>query len=178
LALLQGKATVLYRPHPRETVEQRNWTREHLTRAGNRVVVAETCTTEEALATCDTVCTVLSNCAYDAAYLNFFSAAPLVVPVLLLFNSELRDFYQRTVDIRQLPYVGQHLTLTAWSESGLAEVLRSTSEPGTRRAVWEAAHTALPDPTRAVSRVLGAVWALGYGLPTAHLARVKKHPSA
>lgn len=161
LASLQGEATVLYRPHPRETALQKAWTQQHLAAAGTRVVMAETCDTEAALVACDTMCTVLSNCAYDAAYLNFFSAAPLVVPVLLLFDTELRDFYQRTVDIRRLPYVDQQLTLTAWSESGLAEVLRNSIEPSTQRAVWGAARTVLPDPTQAVSRVLEAVWALG-----------------
>lgn len=160
LASLEANATVLYRPHPRETDTQKAWTRAQLTDAGLRVVVAENYSTEDALLACNTVCTILSNCAYDAAYLNFFSDAPLLAPVLLLFDEELRSFYQQTVDIRHLPYVEKGLTLPVWDIGQLPTVLRHAAGPEARKALWQAARKVLPDPTHAITRVLDAVWDL------------------
>lgn len=161
LTQLQANATVLYRPHPRETEAQKAWTIDHLTEAGLRVLVAESCSTEDALLACNTVCTILSNCAYDAAYLNFFSETPWVAPMLLLFDDELRGFYQQTVDIRRLPYVKQGLALSVWDQAHLPAALHSVAQPETREALWRAARAMLPDPTHAITRVLDAVWELG-----------------
>jgi hypothetical protein len=162
IAALQGNATILYRPHPRETVVEQIWTQQLLLRSGKRVVLVEGCSTEEALAACDTMSTILSNCAYDAAYLNFFSSAPVLVPLLLLFDAELRDFYYHTLNIRHLPYVEKHLAIPVWRENDLAEVLHSSTEPETRYALWCAARSVLSNPSQSVSRVLDALWTLGW----------------
>lgn len=158
---MQADGAVLYRPHPRESREQREWTQRRLAHAGLRAAIAEDCSTEEALATCDTACTVMSNCAYDAAYLNYFSDCPLLVPVLLLFDQELRDFYQQSIDIRSLPYVQQRLAATVWNLEDLPVALRRTRQPAFRHRTWQNACATLHDPTMAVSRTLDAVWQLG-----------------
>jgi hypothetical protein len=154
---LAQPVTILYRPHPRETIEGKVWTQRWLQQSGIPMKTFDTGTTEEALSACDTVCTVLSNCAYDAAYMNYFSLQPLVMPLLLLFNDELRAFYAKTIDINRLPYIEQGLAAAVWNAADMGSALETSTHRKSRIAVWTAAKKLLPDPSKAIDEVFDAL---------------------
>jgi hypothetical protein len=150
-----------YRPHPRESDEQvasvEGWLRE----GGLDFDTLRETPTEHVLAACDAACAVFSNCAYDAAFLNYFSDAPLVTPVLLLYDAELVAFLGSTGDSMKLPYVTDGLALAVWEAQGLPAALESAVAGAGRAATWQAARTRLPDPGRAAALVASELLRLG-----------------
>lgn len=149
--------TVLYRPHPRESTAQQTWTQDWLIASGLKAIYYADGSTEQALAACDVVCSVMSNCAYDAAYLNYFSTRPLISPVLMLFDAELRSFYESIVKIQDLPYLSKHLALPVWNAQDLAPTLQGAATPLVQQQLWRAAHSALEDASTACERILEAI---------------------
>ena len=137
---------VAYRPHPRESAAQIRETAELLQRSGLSVTSLAVASAEESLLACDVVCTMFSNCAYDAAYLNRFSDAPLVVPVLMLFEPDMQAMLETAGDYRALPYFRQDLALSVWERSQLGPVLAEAFAEAGRHRVWKAAHRHLHDP--------------------------------
>jgi len=160
---LPGDTRIAYRPHPRELPQERAWMREWFRSIGVPVVVLEQCSTEEALAACHAACTVFSNCAYDAAYLNYFSAGPLVTPVMLLFDEEMVSFYSSIANFSELPYFSRNLVLSVREASALAPALLDATLGDAGSRVWRAARDALPDPVGAVERMIAVLVAAAQG---------------
>lgn len=156
LGLAPGTRFV-YRPHPRELPQERERTRELLREAGMEAAVLEAESTEEALVACDAACTVFSNCAYDAAYLNYFSASPLVTPMMLLFDPEMASFYSAIARFEDLPYFSQGLAVAVRDPSGLAASLAEAVGEAGRAQTWRAARRSLPDPSLAAGRMAEAL---------------------
>lgn len=142
-----------YKPHPRETWREIEKTLEWFSATGMSVKTMGEYSTEASLAACDVACTVFSNCAYDAAYLNRFSPRPLLVPVLMLFDRELVDFYSEIAEFSSLPYFSKELALPVWNERELTPVLADALAGATIERVWANARR-LPDPSMAVERLL------------------------
>jgi hypothetical protein len=153
---LATPADVAYRAHPRETRQEIEETQQWFAAAGLRVKVMKECTTEAALAACDVACTVFSNCAYDAAYLNRFSPGPLVVPILMLFDQELLNFYSEIIEISSLPYFSKQLALPVWGETEMLHSLEAALSDDTKAHIWANAGQ-LPDPSMAIKTVLEAL---------------------
>lgn len=155
----------VYRPHPRELPGERAETLSWLAEAGLAVATLDEATTEEALVACDAACTVFSNCAYDAAYLNYFSAAPLVTPMMLLFDAEMASLYASLAPFDELPYHSQGLVAAVRERAALGAALaEAIGEAGKARA-WRAARQSLPDPSLAASRMAAALHAAAAGAP-------------
>jgi hypothetical protein len=153
---------VIHHPHPRESAPQRARMLDWLEAQRLDYVTIEEGRPEEALVACDAACTLFSNCAYDAAYLNFFSDEPLVTPVLMLFDSEIRDFLCSAADLRELPYVRHGLARTVWSVSELSGALFDASSIVGRQAAWEGSKAHLQSPQEAVQRILREAYALAH----------------
>lgn len=147
---------VAYKAHPRETRRDVEETMQWFAAAGIRVKVIEECTTEASLAACDVACTVFSNCAYDAVYLNRFSPKPLVVPILMLFDRELLDFYSEITEVSSLPYISKQLALPVWREAEMVHTLVAALGDDSRAQIWANARV-LPDPSMASKRILDAL---------------------
>ena len=159
---LATPVNVVYKAHPRETWRDIEETMQWFAAAGVRVQLMEKCTTEASLAACDVACTVFSNCLYDAAYLNRFSPEPLVVPILMLFDRELLDFYSEITKISALPYFSQQLALPVWREAEMVHTLVAALSDDSRAQVWANARV-LPDPSMASKKILDALaGATGY----------------
>lgn len=153
---LEMPVDVAYKPHPRETRRDIEETMQWFAAADIHVKVMRECTTEASLAACDVVCTVFSNCAYDAAYLNRFSPAPLVVPILMLFDRELLDFYSEVTEVASLPYISKQLALPVWSDAEMVHTLVTALGDDLRAQIWANARV-LPDPSMASKRILDAL---------------------
>ena len=58
---------------------------------------------EDLIPACDVVCSMFSNCNFDACYINWFSSEGGCVPLSLLYNKEVLDYYSAIVDVETFP---------------------------------------------------------------------------
>lgn len=151
-----GPCIALYRPHPRESKQEINWTFGRLNRTGVRCIMSDVQEVEHALLTCDVVCSAFSNCTYDVAYLNYFSEKPLITPVSLYFDPEVISYFERIVKLTEFPYLKSGLVLTARDSNQLFETLASAATPSEKKRYWENAQQ-LANPAKASARVLGRI---------------------
>jgi hypothetical protein len=144
------------RSHPRENAEQRAATRAMFAAMAMKIVTLDDCPVEDALIACDVACSLFSNCTFDAAYLNRFSAAPLAVPLSMLFDPEIAAYCRTQVNFEEFPYHRTGLVLPVYRGEELPSVLRHALEPATRAEVWRRCGS-LPNPAEAPRRILDAV---------------------
>jgi hypothetical protein len=150
-------ADVIYKPHPRESEEQRRRALETMQVSLPRVHFLEAWPIEDALLLCDCVCAVMSNCLYDAAYLNFHSTQPLVTPVAMLHSVELHNDLSSKISFESLPYVTLGLAQVALPGSDLSAQLFAALGDDDKRHCWQAAKTNLADPEFATARILDLI---------------------
>lgn len=146
----------VYRPHPRESEADCQWTRNTLLEMGLDVRMSEEKDVEHALLGCDVVCSAFSNCTYDVAYLNYFSQRPIITPVSLFFDEEIIAYFRKMVRLSEFPYLKAGLVEEVRSSSALGESLRSAANPQAKLRYWEAAQR-LHDPVAAPVKVLDRV---------------------
>jgi hypothetical protein len=154
---LPGPRVAAYRSHPRENDEDRRRTLDVIRDAGLDVLSLDGESVEDALLAGDVVGSAFSNCAYDAAYLNFFSGQPLLVPVCLFFEPGVVDYFQRIVRLKEWPYLKSGLVLPVYRHEDLSQALTSAAGDEAKRRYWEAARQNLVSPDGASQRVLDAI---------------------
>ncbi|WP_097108312.1 hypothetical protein [Hoeflea halophila] len=148
---------VVYKPHPRESEAQRQQTLEIMHSCLPQVHFLEAWPIEDALLLCDCVCAVMSNCLYDAAYLNFHSSSPLVTPVAMLHSSKLHGDLASRISFEVLPYVALGLAKVALPGTDLSTQLFAAIGQEGKRDCWRAARSNLADPGSATSRILDLI---------------------
>jgi len=157
--LAQRRPTVaFYRPHPRETEAEAQWTFELMQASGADALLSDARDVEHALLACDVVCSAFSNCTYDAAYLNHFSREPLITPMALLFDEEIVDYFRRMVRLREFPYLKAGLAKAVRDPDALAAALEQAAGPEDKALYWNRA-SALANPAETPARILDAILA-------------------
>ncbi|MCE3235555.1 MAG: hypothetical protein K0Q50_1735 [Vampirovibrio sp.] len=147
---LNAKPTVLYKPHPRENNLQRKRTIEVMSRVSDNVRFLEGWPVEDSLLACDCVCSIMSNCLYDGAYLNFYSETPLLSPVSVLTSESLMSNLNSKIAFDALPYTRLGLATTVLSKETLADNLEfALSNEGIERAWFSAKRNLVPPDTAA-----------------------------
>lgn len=111
---------VLFRKHPRETSEEAQEIIRMIESSGMHYRLANQLSVEQSLLVCNTVCSIFSNCIYDACYLNYFSELPLLTPVILAYHPDIIK-YARQFDVYEAsPYKNQNLAFVCESNKQLA----------------------------------------------------------
>ncbi|RME33284.1 MAG: hypothetical protein D6786_08105, partial [Gammaproteobacteria bacterium] len=105
---------------------------------------------EESLAAARVVASCYSSCALDLAYLNRLAQRPLGGAVALLFEPDLRDWYQNYSGLDSLPLAGLGLALEVGEEKALDAALDQASDPEWQAQCHLHAAEVLPDPEQAV----------------------------
>jgi len=154
---LPGPRVAAYRSHPRENDDDRRRTLGVIRNAGLDVLSLDGESVEDALLAGDVIGSAFSNCAYDAAYLNFFSEQPLIVPVCLFFEPGVVEYFQRIVRLKEWPYLKSGLVLPVYRREDLSKALAHAAGDDAKRRYWEAARGNLLSPDGASQRVLDAV---------------------
>jgi len=147
----------VYRPHPRESDDDCQWTCNTLREMGLDARMSEEKDVEHALLGCDVVCSAFSNCTYDVAYLNYFSGQPLITPLSLFFDEEIIAYFRKMVRLSEFPYLKAGLVEEVKKVGDLAESLRSAAQPQTKLRYWQAAqrlHSPIAAPGKVLERVL------------------------
>jgi hypothetical protein len=157
LPTLSRPVTVLLRPHPREDAAQRQMTEQLFADAAVPVHLRADGTIQDALVTCDVVVSVFSTCTFDTAYLNRYAAAPVAVPVSLLFDPEIATYCQQHGNYLEFQHHTLGIVKPVYAAADLTATLDDCIRAETKRDVWERAHAYLPDPADAPERVLSVV---------------------
>ncbi|WP_156402851.1 MULTISPECIES: hypothetical protein [unclassified Bradyrhizobium] len=152
-----GEIQVLYKPHPRESDNARQETSALLTSYGLTHHILSDWSIECALLACDVASSILSNCLYDAAYLNHFSPEPLAAPVAWLVEPDIQEFFDAVVPAKQLPYANAGLALLLYDTRNVAEIIDQARKAPERTALWRAAQQNLVDPLQANDLVASAI---------------------
>jgi len=152
-----GLPTVAWRPHPKESPQQRARGAELLGSDGAVVLDAHAPSLESLLATSDVLCSAFSNCGADLVHLGRAATSPLGSVVFALFEPGLRDQYRRWTGLDDLPLTTAGLARTARRVQDLPGALRRAAQPDERRTMWERAARQLPDPAGAARRVLACI---------------------
>ena len=148
----------VYRPHPREGPADVESIQVLLRTMGINVRISDcSVSVEQSLAACDVVCTLFSNCLYDAAFINKFSDEPLFTPMALMFDRDIVNYYQEKVGFEQIPYLKADLAYPVLSERELAVALDDALQLETRQRFWLAAQNNLQDCEMAVSLALDEI---------------------
>ncbi len=157
VASLTDPVTVLVRPHPRESAQQREATESLFADSGLNWVSAHDGAVEEALIACDVSCSLFSSCTYDAAYLNRFSGTPVTVPVSMLFDAEIVHYCEQHVNFETFPYHRAGAVLAVHDKHRLSEVIDQALHSTVQQEVWRRAHEHLADPAAAPQLALDAI---------------------
>lgn len=151
---LKERPAIIYKPHPRESKADREMTMDILSGSQQKVHFLEGWPIESALLACDCVCSIMSNCLYDAAYLNFFSGTPLVTPVSFVSSPHLVEELDEDIVFDQLPYSRFDLAMVIRSSDGLVDKLAFALSQEGREQAWRSARRSLSSPERAASKAL------------------------
>ncbi|QQR35338.1 hypothetical protein JI749_13365 [Devosia oryziradicis] len=157
-AIADTGCQLVYKPHPRESAAGQQATESLFAAAGVTQRTLSDWTIESALLACDVATSILSNCLYDAAYLNYFSATPLIAPVAWLTEQEVRAVFDAVTSVHDLPYQSAGIAHLVQERADMNRV-RSAALPETRRQLWQAARANLTDPREAGDRVAAAILA-------------------
>lgn len=152
----EGRAQLVYWPHPKESPEDAAAVREVLGAAGLELGAPPWRSTEEGLCACDLVVTGYSTCGYDQMHLNRLSPAPLGVVVYAAFDPEIRSLASAAGGSPTPPVEGG-LGLVVEVEADLATTLQTALTEPARRSAWRAARSRLIAPEGAASRILGTI---------------------
>lgn len=151
---LRDRPRLVLRPHPRENAGDRHRTEAMFASAGLETLPFAEGPVEEAIIACDVVVSLFSICTFDTAYLNRFAAAPVAVPMSLLFDEEIAAYCRQHGNYFDFAHHTQGIVKPVYDAAELPAALETALLPATAADVWERAHSYLPDPVRAPHRVL------------------------
>jgi hypothetical protein len=157
VAELNQDLIVLVRSHPRETPDQQAELALLFKEAKVQTIFCNEGQVDTILPACDIVCSLFSNCTYDASYQNWFSSQPLSVPVSLLFDPEIATYYRERVDFEDLPIHAEGLVIPVYAQKNLATVLYDSLSIESKKKTWERAKKVLPDPQSSIKRIAEAI---------------------
>jgi len=158
LSELNEEFRLLYRPHPKETTQLRDWTIRIFEKSGVKIILDENEEVEAGLCACDVVLSAFSTCGYDAQQLNRVSACPLNVTVYLLFNRELKNWFRKYTKLENIPLVNKDLALQVISADEINDVIYQALKPEIKYAIWRNIRITLPDPEYASEHIINAIY--------------------
>lgn len=148
------KLVIFYRPHPRESEADKEETIRLLNSSGLEWKILSTKLVEESFLACDLVCSFFSNCLYDAAYLNYFSLNPMVIPVVMNFHPEIKKYTNQFNLYEISPYRNQDLAFFCESPSTLANDINYLLSSECSHKYWLQSKIKLKNPNKSLDKIL------------------------
>ncbi|KGP63641.1 hypothetical protein EP47_03190 [Legionella norrlandica] len=130
------EATIIYRQHPRESNEQAQNTIKLLENSKIAFRLMKHEKVEYTLILCDAVCSILSNCLYDASYLNFFSPVPFITPVSLCYEQDILKHLNNYNMINSSPYRAKNIAFMFDSKKPSQNELRYLFSESGKKEFW------------------------------------------
>ncbi len=145
------EATLVYRQHPRESNEQALNTIRLLENAKIAFRLMKDEKVEHTLILCDAVFSILSNCLYDASYLNFFSPIPFITPIALCYRDDLLSHLNNYNMLTASPYKAKNIAYIFDSKKPDRHDLQYLFSDSAKREFWMASKK-LENPEYAASK--------------------------
>jgi hypothetical protein len=145
-----------YRPHPKESQEQRETVTKILSKSRARFFVDDSLLVESTLAACDIAVSCCSLVGYDLLMLNRFSKTPIGVPVYLMFEPRVASmpFSDTACDFVDVPFNKKGIALLVRNVEDLDKVMLSAGSKETHEEIWTKAGKYIPNPSGAEETIL------------------------
>lgn len=152
------KFKLIYRPHPKESDELFNKTKQLFTNAfANNVIVDNETDIVASLVKADLVVSVFSTCGFDNLYLNEISSTPFNSSIYLWFDSCMIQWWKDYSGLEIMPLISEGLLLSVDKESEMLNVFDQGLKPEVQHQLWLQAKAHLPDASLAVQTVVNTL---------------------
>jgi hypothetical protein len=118
LGKLKVPLVVLYKPHPKETIESIKWTENAIKNTHNNFIFTSKSDILDVLPMTDLVVSLFSTVGYDLQNLLAHSSKSFSVPLYLFYEKGCRQWFERYCQLIDIPM----------SNDGMALVVKKTSE--------------------------------------------------
>lgn len=159
------EATIVYRQHPRESNEQALNTIRLLENAKISFRLIKDEKVEHTLILCDVVCSILSNCLYDASYLNYFSSSPFISPIALCYKDGLLNHLNNYNMLKASPYKAKNIAHVFDSQKPDRHDLQYLFSDSGKKEFWMASKK-LENPEYAASKAGEILLKIASGVET------------
>jgi hypothetical protein len=150
---VQPNSTIIYRQHPRENEEQAQKTIKLLEKSRLKFLKHNHSKVEYSLILCDVVSSILSNCLYDASYLNFFADVPFITPVALCYKPDIVAHLKSYNMIESSPYKVKNIALMFDSNKPDRQMINYLLSAELKNEMWQASKL-LENPEHAAERAV------------------------
>lgn len=158
IASIPSSVLTVYRPHPKETTEQRAYAASLFQREGGLDPTFDPAPDiESSLCSADIVCTCFSTCGEDQIHLQRVAARPLGVVIYLLVEDDLRQQHLSDSASDAPPRTAEGMALLATRCKDIEPLLSEAADPVVRERLWRVAQEELPSPELAVRAILDTV---------------------
>jgi hypothetical protein len=142
---MHPNSIIIYRPHPKETGSLTRWTINQLLGTRNKLIISDsTVELEAVLSGVDVVASAFSTCGYDLQQLIRISSKPLGIPLYLMMNANLVDWYRKYTNLDFIPMTNNGMAVVADSVVKLKKNLQFSSINRQRRICWESVNKGFP----------------------------------
>lgn len=148
----------LYIPNPRESEDDYLRTISIFKEEKLNIQKANHLSPEESILASDYIYSLFSSCSFDAAYLNRFSTAPLVVPVNLFFNQQIRRYFIEATGMQEQPFFNLGIAEVIRCQEELVNLVIDIKQEGFKNKYWLASHHKLPRASLASEKILNIVY--------------------
>jgi len=169
LSTLPSPFTLLYRPHPKESDDDRARTHSILSDCGVPVLADPSPSVEMSLCAVDLVVVCYSSCGIDQVHLQRRSDRPLNVSMFLMFDENIRSNYLIECGVEAPPEIGQGLTRglvqNLSSPRELTDALIQALVPAVRQTMWQSVHESVELASDAPAKVIAHIEHINWSSP-------------
>lgn len=169
LRALPSPFTLVYRPHPKESADDRARTHSILSDCGVPVLADPAPSVEMSLCAVDLVVVCYSSCGIDQVHLQRRSDRPLNVSLFLMFDENIRANYLVECGVEAPPEIGQGLTRgmvrDLASPRALTDALTQALSPVARQTSWDAVHQSVELASDAPAKVIAHIEHINWSGP-------------
>ena len=155
---LENDILIVYRPHQKESQDLQKWTKEKLQLSGKELVLDNNEEIEPSLCGCDIIVSAFSTCCYDAQQLIKSSLTPLGIPVYLMFNPHLVDWYKKYTKLDNIPMTESGMAVEITDSTTMTQTMSSMFGYESQRACWESIRNHFPDSMNASKNIVNVIY--------------------
>ena len=146
---------LIYRPHPKESVELQQKTMQLFQQSfADKIRLDSAHSIQDSLVTCDLVVSAFSTCGFDNLYLNEMAEQAFNTSVYLWFEPELIKWWQDYSHLQKMPLISEDLLLAVDKEERLIAVLEQGLLKEVQQRLRQNAKRHLPDPSEAINIII------------------------
>jgi hypothetical protein len=148
---------IFFRPHPKESAHNIRRTLKLLESAGIHVFFDKGDSPEQAILSCDLVCSCYSSCGFDNILLNCVAGQLTNISMFLLFDQQLYSYFKQYTKLTDIPYADQGIAISVKNKIELNSYFKKSLSEDYRNSVEEQIKNIIPPLVKASERLLNKV---------------------